>query len=166
MPASKSSNNKRPPLAILATLASIGYLPAPGSCGSLVAVMAGAWLAISVGIIGLVVATIVLAILAFPAIDAYSRMTQTHDSKHIIIDEVIGQWLTMLAIPVVPAWTADYMVYLVAAFILFRLFDIWKPLFIKAAEDLPGAAGVIADDVLAAVCAGVCLMLGGMAWGG
>ena len=72
----------------------------------------------------------------------------------------------MLAIPLLPAWTAAYMVSLVAAFILFRLFDIWKPLFIKAAEDLPGAAGVIADDVLAAVCAGGCLMLAGMAWGG
>ena len=147
-------------LASVASCGGIGNLPAPGSMGSLVAVVVGAGIAIGFGIGWLVVAIIASAIIAFPAIDAYSRLTNTHDSKHIVIDEVVGQWLTLLAIPMSPAWQSDYILAVVVAFVLFRLFDISKPWFIKSAEDLPGAAGVIADDVLAAVVAGAIIMLG------
>lgn len=148
-------------LAQFASCGGVGNLPAPGSMGSLLALVVGGALAIHFGIGVLVVAIIACAMLAFPAIDAYSRLTNTHDSKHIVIDEVLGQWLTMLAIPIPPAWQIEYVVSLVVAFFLFRLFDITKPWFIAAAEDLPGAAGVIADDILAAVVAGAIVMLAG-----
>ena len=149
-------------LASVASCGGIGNLPAPGSMGSLVAAVVGAGIAIGFGIGWLVIAIIATAIMAFPAIDAYSRLTNTHDSKHIVIDEVVGQWLTLLAIPLPPVWGGDYdyIVAVVVAFVLFRVFDIGKPWFIKSAEDLPGAAGVIADDVLAAVVAGAIIMLG------
>ncbi|MCG8626539.1 MAG: phosphatidylglycerophosphatase A [Proteobacteria bacterium] len=148
-------------LAQFASCGGIGNLPAPGSMGSLLALVVGGGITIHFGIGVLVIAIIACAIIAFPAIDAYSRLTNTHDSKHIVIDEVLGQWLTMLAIPIPPTWQLEYGVSLVVAFLLFRLFDISKPWFIATAEDLPGAAGVIADDILAAVVAGAILMLAG-----
>ena len=51
-----------------------------------------------------------------------------------------------------------YLLTLITAFVLFRIFDILKPPPVSTAEDLPGAAGVIADDIMAGVLAGVVIM--------
>jgi phosphatidylglycerophosphatase A len=88
-------------------------------------------------------------------------MTGKHDNKEIIIDEVVGQWLVLLAIPLSPMWERDYLLLVALGFVLFRVFDILKPPPVSTAEDLPGAAGVIADDVMAGALAGV-LIMGGM----
>lgn len=66
------------------------------------------------------------------------------DSSRVVIDEVAGMLITMLFIP-----ANNY--YLLAGLILFRFFDIVKPLFIRKMEDLPGGTGVMMDDVLAGV---------------
>ena len=100
----------------------------------------------------------IITIISFPAIDAHTSITQKHDASEIIIDEVIGQWLVLLAIPIVASHDALYLYTLLAAFILFRIFDIFKPPPVSTAEDLPGAAGVIADDIMAGVLAGVVIM--------
>jgi phosphatidylglycerophosphatase A len=65
-----------------------------------------------------------------------------HDSSKVVIDEVAGMMITLLWVP------ADIK-YVLIGFILFRFFDILKPLGIKSAERLPGGWGVMADDVLA-----------------
>jgi phosphatidylglycerophosphatase A len=72
------------------------------------------------------------------------------DSYRVVIDEVAGQMITMLFAPITP-------VFLLIGLILFRFFDIVKPLFIRKMENLPGGTGVMMDDVLAGVYANIIL---------
>ena len=74
------------------------------------------------------------------------------DHQRVVIDEVAGMCITLLCVPV--RWE-----YIVLGLILFRFFDILKPLYIRKMEDLPGGLGVMADDVLAGVYANVILQL-------
>lgn len=99
----------------------------------------------------------------------------THDPQHVVIDEVAGQHITLI-LPLIPiampnlAAHMDFSTYaifsalsllnwkyLLAGFILFRLFDIWKPFPIRNLEKLPGGWGVMADDWLAGVYAAILL---------
>ena len=75
------------------------------------------------------------------------------DSSRVVIDEVAGMWVTMLLVPV----TAPR---LLAGLVLFRFFDIVKPLFIRRMEQLPGGLGVMMDDVLAGLYANLLLQAG------
>lgn len=75
-----------------------------------------------------------------------------HDSNKVVIDEVAGMMLTMLFVPF--TWK-----YLLTGLILFRFFDIAKPLFIRKAELLPGGFGVMADDILAGAYARIILSI-------
>jgi phosphatidylglycerophosphatase A len=75
-----------------------------------------------------------------------------HDSSKVVIDEVAGMMITLL-------WAPVDIKYALAGFILFRFFDILKPLGIKSAERLPGGWGVMADDLLAGVYAFALLRL-------
>lgn len=136
-----------PPLAIwLATWGGCGYFPkAPGTAGSLGGV-AVAWLL--VGPVGWPAASLVVAALALllPAVWASSqacRYWQAEDPQQVVVDEVLGQWVTLAAAP--PGqWR-----YWLAGFVLFRVFDIWKPFPARAAERLPAGWGVVADDLVA-----------------
>ncbi len=74
------------------------------------------------------------------------------DSKKVVIDEVAGMLVTLLFIP-------PEIKYLVTGLLLFRFFDIAKPLFIRRLEKLPGGWGVMADDVLAGIYAHILLWL-------
>ncbi len=67
-----------------------------------------------------------------------------------MVDEVIGQWLALAFLP----RTASFVV---AAFLLFRFLDIWKPW--KELEELPGGFGVVVDDLMAGVAANLCLQV-------
>lgn len=149
-----------PLLAYLSTLGPIGKLPAPGTMGSLAAVIIGAWLAIHWGITLLVLATALVIIAGFPMASAHYQMTGKKDASEVIIDEVAGQWLALLAIPVAPELSASYLIWVAAAFGLFRLFDIWKPGPVGMAEKMrPNALGVMADDIIAGVFAGVVILM-------
>ncbi|NBR40606.1 MAG: hypothetical protein EBT93_14525, partial [Alphaproteobacteria bacterium] len=96
-------------LSAIATLGPIGYLPAPGTAGSLVAAILGVFITIYFGIMTLVVMIVIAALVSFPAIDAHHALTGKHDNKEIIIDEVVGQWLVFLAIPLTPLWGWNYL---------------------------------------------------------
>jgi len=75
------------------------------------------------------------------------------DSSHIVIDELCGYMISVLFVP-------KSIAYLIAAFILFRIFDIVKPPPIRRIEKVvPGGAGIMLDDVLAGLYANVCLQL-------
>lgn len=74
------------------------------------------------------------------------------DPSRIVIDEVLGMWITMFLVPLTP-------LNLFIGFILFRVFDIWKPLFIRRLEALPGGWGVMLDDLLAGIYACIVLHL-------
>ncbi len=143
-------------LAQLATLGPIGrYLPAPGTAGSLAALVVGFFLAKN-GFFILFSALLLVTILGVFAADSYSQLTKTDDAGEVIIDEVAGQWVVLLCIPP----NIDLaLVWYGAAFILFRLFDILKPWPVSVAERLPGGIGVMADDVLAGTLAGIAVLM-------
>ena len=73
-----------------------------------------------------------------------------HDASPIVIDEVLGQMITLWFVPRTWPW-------ILAGFLLFRLFDIWKPLWANDAQKLPGGFGIVADDVLAGIYGAVVL---------
>lgn len=126
-----------------------GYAPiAPGTVGSAAALVAGA------GLLWLSPAALAVAALLaiFGGFIAIQRATVVGDPGWVVIDEFAGQWITMLALarPGIPG--------LLAAFILFRLFDIAKPGPVGWADRQHGAFGIMADDVIAGVIAALILV--------
>ena len=147
-------------LTYLSNLGPIGKCPAPGTMGSIVAAIVGVLIAVQWGVMGLAIATVIVVAIGFPMANAHFRITGQKDPSEVIIDEVGGQWLAMLPIPVAPALSLEYFIWVAAAFGLFRLFDIWKPGPIRQAEKLqPYATGVMADDIIAGAVAGAIIML-------
>ena len=85
--------------------------------------------------------------------DRASKTLGVHDHGGIVWDEFVGYWITMIAAPA--GW-----VWMLVGFLLFRLFDIWKPWPIKMADDVvEGGFGIMIDDVLAGIYALICLQL-------
>jgi len=81
-----------------------------------------------------------------------ARRIGVHDHGGIVWDEIVGMYLTLLVVPVEPAW-------IVAAFVAFRVMDIWKPWPIRDLDHrLHGGLGIMLDDVLAAVYAALILL--------
>ena len=144
------SGSLRSSLAYLATLGPIGHLrPAPGTIGSVVGVVSGYMIA-SYGAEILALATLLLTVIGILAADAYSQATSQKDAPEIIIDEVAGQWIALIILPLDLWWFA-------AAFVLFRFFDITKIGPVGMAEQLSGGVGVMADDIVAGLLAALCL---------
>lgn len=81
-----------------------------------------------------------------------TKLFKDKDPSQAVVDEVMGQLLTFLFIPFTFSWKM-----ILAGFLLFRLFDIWKPYPIDSLQSLPAGIGVCADDILAGVYAGACL---------
>ena len=77
------------------------------------------------------------------------------DPSEAVVDEVMGQLITFCFVPFAVGWP-----FILAGFLLFRLFDIWKPFPIRELEILPGGLGICADDIVAGVYAGICLAIG------
>ena len=145
----------RPSLAYLATLGPIGHLrPAPGTIGSAIGVISG-YLIASYGAGLLAAATLLVTVLGTFAADAYGQTTGRKDAPEVIIDEVAGQWIALIILPLDPLWFA-------AGFILFRFFDITKLGPVGMAEALPDGVGVMADDIVAGLLAALCLWGAGL----
>ncbi|MDJ0638009.1 MAG: phosphatidylglycerophosphatase A [Paracoccaceae bacterium] len=137
-----------------------GHLrPAPGTWGSLAALPA-AWLLHHLG--GpLLLAFLTAAFygLAVRLISLEMRETGIHDPSWIVIDEVVGQWIALLPVSIGAAHAGVSVTALwpgiVSAFLLFRLFDIWKPWLVGRADARDDATGVVLDDVWAGVFAAI-----------
>ena len=131
----------RRPVVWLATLGPAGSSPiAPATIASAV-VTAVAWF---LPVPALPVALVLLALATLIAVWAAGEAEKDlgHDAGPIVIDELVGQSLALLFAP-------HRIGVFVAAFFLFRLFDIWKPLGAHEAQRLPGGWGVVADDAIA-----------------
>ena len=152
-------NNKaalKSPIGLLATWFGSGLFPkAPGTMGT-IAALPFAWGIVEYwGIMALLYAAIIVSIIGVPISNAYMKQfNREHDPKEVVIDEVAGIWLTIAGflVPVqaeiLPVWV------LLGSFVLFRLFDIWKPWPISWADKkVGGGLGVMLDDVLAAIVA-------------
>ena len=130
---------------LIATLGPVGSSPiAPASGASAIVVLVGWFLPVPPLWVALV------AILACAGIGVWSatvaELTLGHDAKPIVIDEVVGQSLALLLVPHTP-------LAFFAAFVLFRVFDVLKPLGAREIQRLPGGWGVVADDVIAGITA-------------
>ena len=102
--------------------------------------------------------TVLITILAIKSINQYEKETGTHDSKIIVIDELAGLWLAFsLSIPgQIQEFSDEVILAIILNFVLFRLFDIWKPSVIgKIDKNVPGGLGVMGDDILAGLVAGI-----------
>jgi phosphatidylglycerophosphatase A len=89
------------------------------------------------------------------AAQVYSRISGEEDPRQVVVDEAVGQWVT-LAGAAVYNWKS-----LVAALLLFRVLDVFKPFPIRRAEKLPGGYGIMADDVLAGILGALVLYAAG-----
>jgi len=142
----------------LATWLGCGYFPwGPGTAGSLAAILIAAALHTWFGLGRAGLAVLVLAFL-LPAIWASTRTARilhTEDPGIVVVDEVLGQWLTLLG-----ASTLNWKTFL-AGFLLFRLFDIWKPWPIRRLENLPEGTGIVVDDLGAGVYGAIVLSISG-----
>ena len=143
---------------LIATWFGCGYAPAaPGTAGSLAALVIAGLLVHYVGWGPLQFAFLSAVALA-PAIWASGRTAARLNLKDpgvIVVDEVLGQWVALAgARPL--NWKS-----MLAAFALFRLFDIWKPQPVRALEALPGGSGIVLDDIAAGVYAALVLFLAG-----
>jgi phosphatidylglycerophosphatase A len=143
------------PAALLATGCGIGLLPwAPGSWGSLAALLCAWAICALFGPAALAAAAILVFAAGCWAAATLARASLHQDPGFIVIDEVAAQFLVLVAAPL------DWRAYL-AAFLLFRLFDIAKPWPARAIERrVAGGLGIMLDDVAAALYAILLLLIG------
>jgi phosphatidylglycerophosphatase A len=138
----------------------VGLLrPAPGTWGSLVAVLLGWAIDRYLGFPALVAATVAITAIAYWSITTELAGRPGADPAEIVIDEVAGQWLALL-FPAAAFWLRGWEGWLpypapLAAFALFRLFDIWKPWLVGRADRRADAPGVLYDDLWAGLFAGI-----------
>ena len=126
---------------------------APGTVGSFVSLIIGLFLLEFLHVSTLFLLALLITVIAIKQIDIYEKEVAMHDGKEIVIDELAGMWIT-LAICGINSSNVLFMAPI--AFIFFRLFDIWKPSFIgKIDRDVKGGLGVMGDDVLAGIAAGI-----------
>ena len=97
--------------------------------------------------------TLIIFFYSFVAINNSFDEFKTDDPQEIVIDEAIGQMLTLLAIPIYETlYPLPTIYYCVSAFLLFRLFDVWKPYPISYVDNnVRGSLGIMLDDILASV---------------
>lgn len=154
---------------LVATFFYTGLLPkAPGTWGSLAAlpfaVILHAWGRFP----ALLIATIIVFFIGWWATAEHTKGTENHDPGEIVIDEVVGQWIAFFPLSAI-LWMHEIQASilpwpgLLAGFILFRLFDIFKPWPVSWADRKETAFGVMFDDVLAGIMAAiVTVILGGL----
>ena len=142
---------------------------APGTAGAALG-LAGAWFLARAlapaapsfaAAAGLLMSGLLVALAGVPLSGRTARLLEAEDPGCIVIDEVAGQFFASAAVPLfryptlrweLGAW--------VASFLLFRLFDVWKPAGIRRLQELPEGWGIVADDVAAGLLAAGCLAAG------
>jgi len=152
---------------LIATFFYVGYLkPAPGTWGSLAALPAAYVIMSWAGFWGLIFVAIITYGIGYWATLQETKGADNHDPSEIVIDEVVGQWVAlfpvayganMMSVSLLTLWPGW-----IAAFVLFRLFDITKPGPVGWADKRDDATGVMMDDVIAGVLAAVGVVI--LAW--
>jgi phosphatidylglycerophosphatase A len=146
------------PARALATLGGVGLLrPAPGTWGSLAALPLAWGVHALAGFPGLAAATLAVTLAGWWAVAAAAAGDADPDRSEFVIDEVAGMWLALWPVSA-GAWARGVEVLalwpgIVAAFLLFRLFDIWKPGPVGRADAMHTPFGVMLDDVIAGLFA-------------
>jgi phosphatidylglycerophosphatase A len=134
-----------------------GYSPvAPGTAGSAVGVLLF-WPLAALGWPWQVAASAAVFLVGVAAAQRLSKQLGIEDPGVVVVDEVVGQWLTLAALPFTPAVA-------LAGFLLFRVMDVVKPWPARSLERLHGGWGIMADDVMAGVYAHLALRVGLLVW--
>ena len=127
----------------VATFFYLGKLPyAPGSWGSLGALIL--WIFLPSSYLLQMIMIIILFSIGVISSKKMAAAMNDHDPSEVVIDEAVGMWITLYMLP------HSIAIYSMA-FILFRIFDIFKPSFIYHIQHLPGGWGIMMDDVLAGI---------------
>jgi phosphatidylglycerophosphatase A len=142
---------------LVATFFGVGRLgPGPGTWGSATAALiwavVGRWTAAQFQWMVLGTLAMLAVAVGIPAATRFARASQLKDPQSVVVDEVAGQWVTVLFAPV--SWKT-----LLVGFILFRAFDILKPPPVRQLERLPEGMGIVMDDVAAGLYALVVMQL-------
>jgi phosphatidylglycerophosphatase A len=132
----------------------LGLIPkAPGTFGTIGGLLSGILILYFFPVNTLATLLVAVSIVAVFETDKYEKQTNLHDPKEIVIDEVVGIWLVMCAVP----FDA---ISLMLGFIFFRAYDILKPSFIgRVDRNIKGGLGVVADDLLAGFMAAITTLL-------
>ena len=130
---------------LVATFFGIGWLrPGPGTWASLATVLIWwlltRWIAPSWQAVAAALLAAITTLIGIPAATRVARAAALKDPQFVVIDEVVGQLITLIAVPV--SWKS-----LLLGFILFRGFDIVKPPPVRQLEQLPEGWGIVIDDV-------------------
>ncbi len=148
---------------LISTCCGLGFLkPAPGTWGSVGAgALAVLWILYGPAAYaqhGMIVATVLSTLISFWSIPHAAKYFGNHDPAQVVIDEAAGVWLALALFPSYILCDAPFLV-VGASVLVFRFFDILKPWPICAVERLPGALGVMSDDLIAGLAAG-CIVVG------
>lgn len=143
---------------VFATWFGCGYFPwGPGTVGAAAATLLAALIEIWFGLGRPLLLALVL-VLMLPAIWSATRTARLLGKKDpglVVVDEVLGQWVALLGASA-KGWKV-----LLAGFLLFRLFDIWKPWPVRQIEKLPEGTGIVLDDIAAGLYGALILYIGG-----
>ncbi len=144
--------NFKAPETWLATWFGCGLMqPASGTWGTLGGLPLALILLALGGKIALMLGIVFIVVIGLWSVQKFQTMTNTHDNSMIVIDEVAGICVTLLATTLSP-------LSIVVGFVLFRIFDVLKPWPISYIDkNIEGAWGVMGDDLLAGIFAGICL---------
>ena len=149
---------------LIGTVFYVGYMkPAPGTWGSLIALPLG-FLIFQIGGIWLFLFAIIIGFFkGWWATELMTKGRENHDPSEIVVDEVVGQWIAIAPV-FYAAWRLEIDVTLLwpgwlAAFLLFRAFDIFKPWLVGWADRRDDALGVMLDDVIAGIFAAITVLI-------
>ncbi len=147
------------------TLFYSGLTPkAPGTAGSIVALPFGILILLYFGADTLFLATILITLIAIKMINIYESKSGIHDDKRIVIDELAGVWIALCfapgALQIAPENLFElengFLIQSLLALLLFRVYDIKKPSLIgRVDREVNGGIGVMGDDILAGIAAGI-----------
>ena len=162
---------RHPFSALLATGFGSGLSPvAPGTAGSAVAVLLAFLLSRAIGPfhapslaagVGLLASGLALGLVGVPVATRVARALGAKDPGVVVVDEFAGQFLASAPIPLFrpyPTFRWEAFVW-VASFVLFRLFDVWKPGPIRRLQDLPEGWGIVVDDIAAGLVAAAVMVI-------
>ncbi len=136
---------------------------APGTVGTLVSLPIGVLIMAYLGPQTLFLAAVLLTLIGVKAVEKYQKHSETHDDSRIVIDELVGMWFALSLAPGVftplnelLVLSNGMLIQIILSFVLFRYFDIRKPSIIgRIDREAPGGYGVIFDDVIAGIAAGI-----------
>lgn len=151
----KKFPNLKDPFHFAATLGGIGMVPiAPGTFGSITAWIIFVYLSHFISMINMLILTILFFILSIWICSEASKDLENKDHKSIVIDELVGMWIALLPVLVIANSQYERTVYALAAFFLFRFFDILKPFPISYFDkNYKNGFGIVIDDVISGLIA-------------